>query len=162
MGTPLNELAQLLEEEITVGEELRRNLTAQKHAIVAWDVTELLAQIKAREPWLRLLGELETRRDRLISESDLFNETPVLRRAIAALPKESAETSRLIALRQRTRDTFVRLQGDEEHLHLLMENLLSHIQEAFLTVSHPAVPTYGEKGVAEAARPASTLLCSKA
>jgi flagellar biosynthesis/type III secretory pathway chaperone len=158
----LNDLAQLLEEEIAVGEELCRNLTAQKQAIVAWDVAELLAQIKAREPWLRLLGELETRRCRLVSDSDLFKETATLRRAMAVLPKESAEKSRLIALRQRTRNTFVQLQADEEHLHLLMENLLSHIQAAFLPVSQPALPTYGENGVAETPRAASTLLCSKA
>lgn len=161
MTTRLNELAQLLEEEITVGEELRRNLTAQKQAIIAWDVAELLAQIKAREPWLRLLGELESRRRCLVNDSDLFKETPILRLAIGELPKESAEKSRLIALRQRTRNTFVRLQADEEQLRLLMENLLSHIQEAFLPVSQAAMPTYGEKGVAEPPRPASTLLCSK-
>lgn len=64
MSTELTDLTRVLEEEISVGEELWRNLSAQKQAIVALDVAELLVQINAREPWLRSLGEFESRRCR--------------------------------------------------------------------------------------------------
>lgn len=71
MSTELTDLTRVLEEEISVGEELWRNLSAQKQAIVALDVAELLVQINAREPWLRSLGEFESRRCRIVGEGAL-------------------------------------------------------------------------------------------
>ena len=62
MTTQLADLEQPVEEEINEGDALCRNLKAQKQAIVAWNVVEVLVQINAREPWIRSLGELESRR----------------------------------------------------------------------------------------------------
>ena len=55
----LAELEAIIEEEILVGEELRRNLEEQKNAVLAWDVVALMQQVDARERWLRSLGHLE-------------------------------------------------------------------------------------------------------
>ena len=55
MSKDLAELLSVLENEVLVGEELSRNLEAQKNAIVEWDIAKLLEQIDAREPWLRSL-----------------------------------------------------------------------------------------------------------
>jgi len=74
VGTELTDLTQILEAEISVGEELRRNLSAQKQAIVDWNVAALFEQIEAREPWLRSLGELEERRCRFLNEGNFFKE----------------------------------------------------------------------------------------
>ena len=74
MTTQLADLAQTVEEEISVGDALCRNLKAQKQTIVAWDVAELLVQINAREPWLRSLGELQSRRCCIVGETDVFKE----------------------------------------------------------------------------------------
>jgi len=130
--------------EINEGDALCRNLKAQKQAIVAWDVAELLVQINAREPWIRSLGELASRRCHIVGETYVFNEAATLRQTMAKIPNDSVEKTRFIALRERTRNTFVQLQEEGPHLHLLMENLLSHIQEVFAPVLQPASPTYGE------------------
>ena len=47
MNTALSRLFDVLEEEIAVGEELSRNLAAQKHAIIGWDIAGLLQAIDA-------------------------------------------------------------------------------------------------------------------
>ncbi len=155
------ELADLLEEEIAVGEELERNLAAQKKALIGWDVSDLLEQVAAREPWLRTLGELEIKRKSMLHSTDL-SKAVTLAELLAQLPKEAPETERLRCLRKRGREIFLRLEGDERSLHELMENLLAHIQEALQPLLSSTLPLYSETGTAAPVRPASALIHNKA
>jgi flagellar biosynthesis anti-sigma factor FlgM len=50
MNIDLTELFALIEEEIAVGKQLRRNVEQQKKTVVAWDVITLSQQIDAQEP----------------------------------------------------------------------------------------------------------------
>src|SRR5678815_624518 len=50
MNIDLTELFALIEEEIAVGQQLRRNVEQQKKTVVAWDVIALSQQIDVREP----------------------------------------------------------------------------------------------------------------
>ncbi len=161
MDARATRLADVLEEEISVGEELERNLAAQKKALIGWDVGGLLEQITAREPWLRVLAALEIKRKEILEETELSNNAAPLRQLLAKLPGELPEAQRLNYLRQRGREIFMRLQSDERALHELMENLLAHIQEALQPLLHPSLPLYGESGVAEPPRPPSALIHSK-
>lgn len=80
MNPELNDLAAVLEEEIAVGEELSRNLAAQRQALICWDMDALIAKIEARGPWLRSLGELEVRRQNLLTQGGAPNESVTLSR----------------------------------------------------------------------------------
>ena len=79
-------LTRLLREELSVGEQLEQNLAAQKKAIVAWDVVQLLELIDAREPWVRRLGQLESQRADWLSRS--APQLSTLRQLIAQLPQD--------------------------------------------------------------------------
>ena len=92
----------------------------------------------------------------------MFKEAATLRQTMAKIPNDSVEKTRFIALRERTRNTFVQLQEEERHLHLLMEISLLHILEVLAPVLQPVRPTYCENGVAVTTRTASALLHSKA
>ena len=50
MNIDLTELFALIEEEIGVGKQLRRNVEQPKKSVVAWDVIALSQQIDVREP----------------------------------------------------------------------------------------------------------------
>src|SRR5882724_7008218 len=50
MNIDLTELFALIEEEVAVGKQLRRNVEQQKKTVVAWDVIALSQQIDAQEP----------------------------------------------------------------------------------------------------------------
>jgi flagellar biosynthesis anti-sigma factor FlgM len=50
MNIDLPELGSVIEVEIAVGEELRRNLEGQKKVVIAWDLVALSQQIDAPEP----------------------------------------------------------------------------------------------------------------
>lgn len=162
MDIELSRLAEILEQEIAAGEELSRNLAAQKQAIIDWDVERLLREIEAREPQLQALAELENRRRLVLAEIRSPQGPPTARRLIAGLPPESPERARLSGLRERTRRTFSRLQADEWTLHRVMENIFCHIQEAFGSMTAPSVPLYGETGAPAAQRASSAFLRSKA
>ena len=86
MNNDLNELANVLEDEVALGETLCRNLEAQKNALIAWNMADLLAHIEAREAWLRALGELEQRRSRIVAQSDAFTAAPRLRQSLPHCP----------------------------------------------------------------------------
>ena len=81
---------------------------------------------------------------------------------MAKLPNDSVKKARFTALREQTRNTFVPLQEEERHLHLLMEISLSHILEVLAPVLQPVRPTYCKNPVAETTRRASADLHSKA
>jgi hypothetical protein len=162
MNAALSHLFDILEEEIALGEELSRNLQAQKNAIIAWDVAGLLREIEAREPHLHFLAELEKKRSQILAEIRSSDEPLTARQLIAGLPQDAPEHARLRGLRERTRLTFTRLHADEWNLHQLMANLLSHIQDAFGSLTVPAAPLYGETGAPAPQRPSSTFIRSKA
>ena len=162
MDAHVSQLAAVLEEEISVGEALERNLAAQKKALIGWDVAGVLEQIAAREPWLRALGALEIKRKEILQGTELLSNSPTLRQLLATLPKDAPEAQRLRRLRERGGEIFRRLDVDEHALHGLMENLSAHIQEALQPLLSSAAPLYSETGTAEPTRPPSALIHSKA
>jgi hypothetical protein len=162
MNVLLDQLAGVLEEEIAVGEELWRNLTAQKQAIIAWDDVHLLEHIEAREAWLVGLGQLEEKRLGILKQMAPSSLPTTLAQLLAQLPADGVNCDRLRDLRERARNIFTRLHADEKNLHGLMENLLGHIQEALCPLMLPSVSLYGDTGVASRQRPAAGLIQGKA
>ena len=162
MNSWLNDLAVILEQEIAVAEALERNLAAQKQAVVEWNMDALLVEIDARGPWLSRLDELERQRTQCLTQSGFDHGAITLRHLLAALPPDAPERRRLTVLQGNTKEIFRRLQADERHLHELMENLLAHIHGALNSLVPPESTTYGETGMAEAPRTATTLLHGKA
>lgn len=145
----LAELEAIIEDEILVGEALRRNLEEQKNAVLAWDVVALMQQVDAREGWLRSLGQLERRRQQVMEGIIIPLSRPMtLRELIATLPSGKPERERLSRLQEAVRKVFTRLQADERHVHGLIENLLAHVQEALSPLMQSDVSLYGETGVA--------------
>jgi len=161
MSIALDRLATILEQELAVAEELEQNLTAQKQAIVEWNVEALLGQIAARESWLRLLSELEKRRSEFLSQSGMTQTLTTLRQLLAGLPADSAEFNRVSGLQQRCRAVFARLQADQQNLHRVMSHISAHVQDALGTLSQPELSLYGESGVAGSKQAASALLQSR-
>src|SRR3972149_5737584 len=152
MNIDVSALAEILDEEIAVGEELNRNLAAQRQALAVWDIVGLLQQIEAREPWLRTLSRLEEKRAALLKQTEPAATQITLRKVIAQLPTDDAERNRLRELRARARALFTRLHAGERSLHGLVESLLSQIREALKPLMQPAVSVYGETGAAVAQR----------
>ena len=162
MTGTLNDLAALLEEEIAVGEKLSRNLAAQRRALICWDIDALIAEIEAREPWLRSLGELEVRRQNLLTQVAAPNDSVTLSRLIAECSSSLPMCRHLQTVRARARETFARLQADERNMNGLMENLLAHLNAALGPLARPAVALYGDTGAAAPQRPSSAFIRSKA
>jgi len=162
MNACLSELAAILEQEIAVAEELERNLSAQKQAVLDWNMDALLAEIDARAPWLSLLAQLEHKRADCLCQSGFDGAAVTLRQLLGALPPNAPERDRLTVLQGDSKKIFRRLQADERYLHELMENLLGHIHGALNSLLPPGSATYGETGVAELPRPETTLLHGRA
>jgi flagellar biosynthesis/type III secretory pathway chaperone len=158
----LAQLTAVLEQEISIAEELECNLAAQKKALVGWNIAELLQQITAREPWLRALSALENKRADILKELRFSKNAVTLRHLISAFPQDGSETARLRCIRERACDIFTRLHNDEQALHRLMENMLAHIHEALRPLLHSTAPLYSETGAAEPPKPTSALIHSKA
>lgn len=158
MNSYLTELTGVLNQEIAVGEELSRNLDAQRQALVAWDVVALLLEIEAREPWLRMLGQLEEKRVAVLKQFEPVGAPATLREMIAQLPADQVERERWRDLQERGRALFSRLHAEERDLNALMEKLASHINEALGFLARPAVPLYRETGAADAQRPSAALI----
>ena len=161
MNTDLTELVSVLENEIAVGEELYRNLEAQKKAILLWDIGNLLTQIEAREPWLRSLYQLEEKRSKILRRMSSTTAAKTLRQIIAMLPQEGSEGDLLDKLRERTRKVFIHLHAEERSLHELMQSLLAHIQAALSSLTRPTAPVYSESGITSPLKSTSGLLHGK-
>ena len=162
MNPCLSELAAILEQEITVAEELERNLAAQKQAVLDWNMDQLIAQLDARTPWLGRLETLEQQRVDCLGRCGFDRRMTTLRQLLAGLPPDAPERDRLAALQGDSKKIFRRLQADERLLHELMENLLAHIHGALKSLLPPEPTTYGETGAAQAPRPETTLLHGRA
>lgn len=161
MSTCLAELISVLENEISVGEELSRNIDAQKQAIIEWDIVKLLEQIEAREPWLRSLSRLEERRCEIVQHLGSRSASTTLRQIIAALPQGGSERIRFAQLREQIDKVFTRVRAEERSVHELLRTLLAHIQEALSVLTPPHVPVYSENGVTLPLRTKSGLIRSK-
>jgi len=162
MSTNVAELVSILEDEIKVGEELYRNLEAQRKAIVMWDITNLLDQIAARETWLRSLNRLEEKRREIIKEFSSTNAPITFRQIIDTLPDGGSERALFAQLRERARKIFVRLHAEERNLFDLMRNLWSHIQEALSPPTESLGSVYSKSGVTLPTGTRSSLLRGKA
>lgn len=161
MSIALERLAAILDQELTVAEELENNLAAQKQAIVDWNVEALLGQIAARESWLRLLGELEQKRSEFLNQSGMHRALTTLRQLLADLPPNAPEFKRMSVLQDRTRAVFARLQADQQNLHSVMSHISAHVQDALGSLTQPGLSLYGESGIAGNAPVASALLQSR-
>lgn len=162
MNAAIADLTQVLEEELAVGAELRSNLDAQKAAILSWDVAALLERVEARETWLTLLGDLEARRQRILTEAKHSESAPTLSQMLASAEIEPSEKTRLANLGELARRVFTEIKREEEYLFSLMGRLHGHMREALSALGQPSNSIYGEKGMAETQRPASALLRSRA
>jgi len=162
MNVDLTKLFAVLESEIAVGEELQRNLEAQKRAILLWDMGSLLEQIEAREPWLRSLNQLEEERSKILRRINPTTAAMTLRDIISMLPQGRPEGALLDTLRERTRMVFTHLHNEEQSLHELMQTLLAHLQGALSSLTRPLAPVYSETGIASPVKFESGLLNGKA
>jgi hypothetical protein len=162
MISDLEDLAALLEGQIALGEELRRNLACQRQALVTWDMEGLIAAIEVREVSLRSLGDLEGRRLEMLKQHWVTATGVNLAQLISQSPDGSPMRQRLQSVRTRALETFSRLQADEYSFNGLMESLLAHLREALTPLARPAVPLYGDRGAAAPHRPSSALIHSKA
>lgn len=166
MNLSLEDLAGIIEQEIAIAEELERNLAAQKQAVIEWNMDALLTEIEARALCLSRLDDWEKKRTDCLAQAGFDHQAVTLRRLLAALPPNTPERDRLSVrlsvLGGNSREIFRRLQADERHLHELMENLLAHIHGALSSLVPPGSATYGETGMAEPSRPATTLLHGRA
>jgi len=162
MDIEVADLVAILENEIKVGEELHRNLEAQRKAIVAWDIANLLNQITARETWLRSLTRLEETRREILKELNATHAPVTLRQIIDMLPDGGSEKILFAQLRERTRQIFVSLQAEERSLLDFMRNLWSHTQEALGSPTQSLGSIYSKSGVALPTGTRSTLLRGKA
>ncbi|MBI3304561.1 MAG: flagellar export chaperone FlgN [Deltaproteobacteria bacterium] len=162
----LAELIAILEEEVQVGEDLLRNLAAQKEAILVWDSTALLKQVEEKERLVRQLGALEERRQEaachLLRAQGLpaTEQVPALRELLAQLPP-TPRTATLDHLQRRAWQVYSRLRTGEKKLTSLMGILLGHISEALGSLTPPQVSLYGEKGTLATSRPAPGLVQEK-
>jgi len=162
MSTEVTELVSILEDEIKVGEELYRNLEAQKRAIVAWDIANLLDQIAARETWLRSLSRLEEKRCEILKSFGSTNSPITFRQIIETLPDVGSERALFAQLRERARKIFVRLHAEERNLLDVMRNLWSHVQEALSSPTQSLGSVYNKTGVTLPSGTRSPLLRGKA
>jgi Mg2+ and Co2+ transporter CorA len=158
MTQELTELAAANEEEISLGQDLLDNLSAQRKAILGWKISTLIERIESREALLLSLGAVEERRLRITSQ--LSGEGASLKE-ILSRTSPSEQTAELGRLREKARRTYTRLQAEEKNLLALMENLLAHIREALSPLTFPEVRLYGEQGASGASRPSSGLIEGK-
>ncbi len=157
MTEELAELTAIIGAEVSLGEELLDNLSAQRQAILGWKISHLIERIENRETLLSGLDALETRRKRVIGTLGCAGDGLSLGEILgAARPLDGA--GELGRLRDRARRIYTRLESEEKSLLDLMENLLAHIREALRPLTRPAVSLYGG---AAPARPSSGLIQGK-
>ncbi|MGH7766746.1 MAG: flagellar export chaperone FlgN [Candidatus Binatia bacterium] len=160
MTRDLTELAAAVGEEISLGQDLLDNLSAQRKAILGWQISTLIERIESREALLLHLGAVEEKRQRITSQLGGEEPNPSLQAILscASLAEQATELSRL---REQARRTYAQLQTEEKSLLSLMENLLGHIREALSPLILPEVRLYGEQGAAGSSRPSSGLIQGK-
>jgi flagellar biosynthesis/type III secretory pathway chaperone len=158
----LTELLSVLEQEVAVGRELERNLAAQKSALIAWDIDKLLQEIGGREPWVRALAVLESKRAQALAEIRTAGDCSTLRGLISQLALDTPERSRMTELREATREVFNRIAAEERHLHNLMHDILCHLHDALRPLADAPAGLYSESGAAAAGRAPASLIHNRA
>jgi hypothetical protein len=153
-----NDFAALLDEQAAVGDELRRNLAAQRQALVAWDMEALIAGIDARESYLRSLDELERRRIAVLEQAGVTDTSFQLKQLIAQIPDGLPVRRRLQTARARALETFTRLQADERNLNSFMASLLEHLRDAVSPLARSDVSLYDDTGAAALQGPVSAFI----
>ena len=160
MTQELSELAAVIGEEISLGQDLLDNLSAQRKAILTWKISALIERIENREALLCSLGAVEQKRLKIVA--DLGGENVKLSlQEILGRASPGAQVSELLRLREQARQMYTRLQAEERSLLSLMENLLDHVREALRPLSAPEVRLYGEQGTSAASRASSGLIEGK-
>jgi hypothetical protein len=157
MTQKLTELAAAIGEEISLGRELLDNLSAQRKAILGWEISTLIERIEGREALLLNLGAVEEKRQRITNQLG-GEEANLSLQAILGRVLSPAEAAELSCLGEQARRTYTRLQAEEKSLLSLMENLLGHIREALSPLTLPEVRLYGKTA---APRSSSGLLQGK-
>ncbi|HEY3304555.1 MAG TPA: flagellar export chaperone FlgN [Candidatus Binatia bacterium] len=160
MTQDLTELAAAIGEEISLGQDLLDNLSAQRKAILAWQISTLIERIESREALLLNLGAVEEKRQRITSQLG-GGDTNLSLQAILGRASSAEQATELSRLREQARRVYAQLQAEEKSLLSLMENLLGHIREALSPLTLPEVRLYGEQGAAGASRPSSGLIQGK-
>lgn len=161
MNGLIDELASVVEAELAVGEELYRNLQAERQAILAWDSAKLAEFLEAKEGLLHSLGKLEESRFLILGSMGRLRNSDPLRDHIRELPEGSPERLRLSDLRERSHSTFLKIQADERYLQGLMANLLAYIRQALDLPAKVSAPLYGETGTVRDQRPDAGLMYKK-
>jgi hypothetical protein len=157
MTQDLTELAAAIGEEISLGQDLLDNLSAQRKAILGWEIATLIERIESREALLLNLGAVEEKRQRITSQLS-GEEANLSLQGILGRASSAAEATELSRLREQARRTYMQLQAEEKSLLGLMENLLGHIREALSPLTLPEVRLYGNTA---APRSSSGLLQGK-
>lgn len=157
MTQDLNELAAAIGEEISLGQDLLDNLSAQRKAILGWEISTLIERIESREALLLNLGAVEEKRQRIVSQFG-GEEAHLSLQAILGRASSDAQATELSRLGGQARRTYTQLQAEEKSLLSLMENLLGHIREALSPLTLPEVRLYGNTA---APRSSSGLLQGK-
>jgi hypothetical protein len=162
MKLQLDELATILEEEITVGERLREVLVMHRDALSTLDVRALVTSVELREAGVRRLAALESRRRLILEAAGDVSSSATLKEIINACPEEGTAKDRLKCLRKRAREVFVLLRTDERDLSGLFAEFRIHFNEALSVLTTSSIPVYSESGAAVAERGGATLMCRKA
>jgi len=139
----LTELAAAIGEEIALGRDLLDNLSAQRKAILGWEISTLIERIESREALLLNLGAVEEKRQRITSRL-CDDDGNLSLQALMARASSAEQASELGRLREQARRTYAQLQTEEKSLLSLMENLLGHIREALSPLTLPSVRLYGK------------------
>jgi hypothetical protein len=159
---PLIELMQVLEEEVSVGEELLRNLESQKKALLTWDSATLLERIDEKEQLVRQLSAIDEHRQAVMPQllhvyGLSSTDTPSLSAVLAQLPV-GTQLHTLTTLQRRAWEIYSRLRAEEKRLAHLMNALLGYLREAIGTFSRSAGTVYGGRGTVIPLRATSGLM----
>jgi len=142
MTDDLSELTAVLAEEVALGRELLDNLSAQRHAILCWKISDLIARVENREILFSNLAILERRRKRLVEQLTGEEAASVTLSGILA-DRPAGAADELARLQKTARRLYTRVHGEEKNLFELMQNLLQHIHEALIPLAEPEVALYG-------------------
>jgi Mg2+ and Co2+ transporter CorA len=158
MTHELTELAAVVGEEISLGQDLLENLAAQRQAILEWKISSLIERIEGRESLLSNLGAMEERRRAIVSRLGGTDDATLSLTEILCRVSQADQAGELQRLQADARRTYTRLQAEEKSLLNLMDNLLQHIRDALSPLSRPDMRLYGEQGTSDSFTHASSGL----
>lgn len=149
MTHELTELAAVVGDEISLGQDLQENLSAQRQAILEWKISSLIERIESRESLLSNLGAMEQRRRAIVGRLGGADDATLSLSEILCRVSQADQAGELQRLQEQARRTYTRLQAEEKSLLNLMDNLLQHIREALSPLGGSDVRLYGEQGTSD-------------